>query len=86
MSFAIVLVMIVIFTRTFDDDGFSSKPNQQTILKYTDQMIVHKDVFTKDMYSAKEKMPWIDPILFEEARLKLRYGLFNKNELEKLFN
>ncbi len=66
-------------------DGFSGRPNENEIRKRINQMVQHQETFSQSMYKAREKMPWIDAIIYEEARAKLRQGQFNYNNLNDIF-
>ena len=44
-----------------------------------------RDSFSQNMYSAREKMPWMDAIVYEEVRAKLRENKFNPNDLKQIF-
>jgi thioredoxin-like negative regulator of GroEL len=66
-------------------DGFSGRPDENEIKKRINQMLQHQETFVQNMYKAREKMPWIDAIIYEEARAKLRQGQFNYNNLTDIF-
>ncbi len=85
-----IIIAVVIFIVLYhyfgsEIDGFSGRPNENEIRKRINQMIQHQETFTQDMYKAREKMPWMDAIIYEEARAKLRHGQFNYNNLTDIF-
>jgi hypothetical protein len=90
MEELIVIAIILIVWYLFKcwqsrEEGFSSKPNTVEAQRRASEMLQYKETFTQDMYKAREKMPWMDAIIYEEARARLRHGQFNHNKLTEIF-
>lgn len=86
LSIILVIIMFLLIKCNLTTEPFNSKPNNIEINKKISQMIIHRDSFEQDMYTAREKMPWMDAIIYEDARSRLRNNQFNYNGLKQIFN
>lgn len=83
--FLLILILVAAWFLFRKRDSFSNKPSTTEIDNMVHEIIAHRDSFSQNMYSAKEKMPWIDAIIYEEVRAKIRENKFNSNDLKQIF-
>lgn len=83
----IIFALLLIIFKPKCPEGLVSKPNPQEIQKYTSDVISNREVFHGgSFYTAREKMPWIDPIAYEEIRMMARGGTLTKDSIVRVFN
>ncbi len=82
MLLLIVCVIILYFlfvhtsflSRSIQKEGLTSKPTEAEKVQFTNEIIENKDYFTENgLKKLRNKLPWMDPILYEDVR-KLHYG------------
>jgi hypothetical protein len=83
----IILVLIWIVFKSKYSEGLVQKPSDLEIKKFTNDVINNKNVFYGgSFYTAREKMPWIDPIAYEELRMLAKQNNLNNMSIAKVFN
>lgn len=85
LTVVLIILLIILWNRRnrFACEGFESKPTEEQIGKFTNEMIEHRDAF-RSLKDAKNKMPWIDAITFEDARMLKLGNKFNKENLSQI--
>lgn len=70
MNYSIYVIIIIIIILLFEKDCFTSKPNKSDFSKVMYDVNKYSAYFSKtSKYSdAKNKMKWLDPILYEQIR------------------
>lgn len=83
----LVLVIILCLFKPTCYEGLISKPTDIDIKKFTSEVIGNKEVFHNgSFYNAREKMPWIDPIAYEEIRMLANQNNLDNNSIISVFN
>ncbi len=87
---AMVLALIILLFNINKtcSEGLIDRPSESDINNYKNDIQVNKDVFYGgSFYKAREKMPWIDPIAFEEIRMLAKKNkLNNDSSINAVFN
>jgi hypothetical protein len=88
IAFFIWLVMKLDLCDGWCVEAFSTKPNHAQVSKYTSEMLTNKQVFSpsSSMTDAKTAMPWIDPIIYEDARELYRKNKLSTDSISKIFH
>ena len=83
----LVVIIIIIAYNIKCKEGLVSRPLGATRQKYINDILNNKNMFDKrhTYYSAREKMPWLDAIIYEEVRHLARQNNLNKNSLNTVF-
>lgn len=76
----ILLIVLFYMKCSKNTDGFESKPDAIHAEQMATSMLVNKDKF-RTLRSAREYMPWIDAITYEDARRLIREGNFTKQNI-----
>lgn len=77
--FILVLVIILCRYRAITREGFTSKPTPNEALKYGGEILTNKNLLRVGFQESKNAMPWMDAIVYEEARqLELKNNLNNR--------
>ncbi len=66
-------------------ESFAAKPTAVEAEYMAETMSANKDKFQK-LSDAKEHMPWLDAITFEDSRRLLSDGSFTKQNILKILN
>jgi hypothetical protein len=77
--------LLVFFLRGRKVEKLTSMPTTEEKKRYAREIIENKSLFSHQKGSlekAKAKMPWMDPVLFENVR---KNGEFTTEALENLF-
>lgn len=84
----IIVILILLIFKPKCPEGLVSKPSNQEINKFTNEIIQNRELFggNSTFYIAREKMPWIDPIAYEDIRMLARQNILNKDSLTKVFH
>jgi hypothetical protein len=82
----ILVLLFLLMNCKNKKDGFDSKPSELQKQKFTDEIIKNRSDFVSDMYSAREKMPWLDAITYEDVRNLIRENNFNKESILNILN
>ena len=83
----IIFVLVLVIFKPKCSAGLVSKPNTQEIQMYTLDVMRNRNVFHGgSFYTAREKMPWIDPIAYEEIRMLARNNILTKDSIVRVFN
>lgn len=81
LSVACVLLLVLLWLKcSKNTDGFESKPNRAQADHMAEVMLSNQDKF-RTLESAKEFMPWIDAITYEDCRRLIREGNFTKQNI-----
>ena len=82
----LIIFMYLLFTMD-GDEGLTNKPTDAEKQGYIDDIINNKSFFSnkKTYYAAKEKLPWLDAIIYEDVRYLVRQNNLNKNSLNSVF-
>jgi hypothetical protein len=87
----IIIVMILIMCRHDTDryytnrQGFMSKPTPEQVKKYGGSLLANAKLLRVGFEESKNSMPWIDAVVYEEARqLELKNNL-NHSTIDMLF-
>ncbi len=85
---AVIVVLLLLIFKPTCSEGLTSKPTVSDVNKYTGEIIQNREVFggKGTFYSAREKMPWIDPIAYEEVRQLARSDNLNHSSIIRVFN
>mgnify|MGYP001593462398 FL=1 len=85
ISIIILLILYIITTKC--SEGLSNKPNQADIINYTSDIMQNREIFGSrgTFYNARNKMPWIDPILYEDARMLAMRNNLNNESVMRIF-
>ena len=82
----VILILIVIYIKCiYITESFNGKPSYVDINNRVDEIIKYRDSFN-NFYYARKKMPWIDAIIYEDVRNKIRYNQFDRDYLVQIFN
>lgn len=80
-----IYLVFCLITTLFNTEPFTSKPTIAEKNDRVDKILKNHELFTTDMYTTRTVMPWMDPLIYEEARkLKLNNNL-NEHTTKKLF-
>ncbi len=83
----IIVVLLVLLLKPKCSEGLVSKPTQKDIQKYSKDILVNREVFDNGtFYQAREKIPWLDPIIYEEARLLSTKNNLNNISVKTIFH
>ncbi len=81
-----ILLIVCYKYRMHNRSLFTNKPTKIEADLYTQQIIRNKNVFDTNLYEAKEKMPWIDAITYEDIRKLIRENNFNNKTILSALN
>lgn len=79
-----LIVLGIMLLRCQKRDGF--KPNKQEQEKRANELILHSSSIKDGLTNAKQAMPWIDPITYEDARKLLRQDNYNKTSIMQILD
>lgn len=66
-------------------ENFQSKPNATEIQKYKSDIMSNKELFqNQTLRDVQKKLPWIDPITFEDVRHLANNNNFHHNTVEEI--
>ena len=83
----IILALIWLIRKWYKLDGFSTKPTAEQVTQYTSEMLTNKHVFSGgSIDDAKNVMPWIDPVSYEDARSLHRKNKLNAETIRGIFH
>lgn len=80
-----VLICIVLMYCYSKREGLSSRPNDKEKEKYAEELYANQKVFRGGFTEVRRRMPWLDPVTYEDARSLLRNGSFTKQNLMAIF-
>lgn len=82
----VIVILLVILNNKCCISGFSSRPTDGDIEKFSTDLLKNQHIVNSGkMTEAREKMPWIDPVIFEEARNLNNNNKFDKQTIKSLF-
>jgi predicted type IV restriction endonuclease len=88
-SILIVLLFIIasMMCKT-SEEGLISKPSDRDINIYIVEVIKNKNLFGPHgtFYAARELMPWLDALTYEDMRKLLRENRFTADEIQHAFH
>lgn len=86
LAFLLLLVMIIICkTEKTKREGFVAKPTKEQAVKFGGELMNNRSLLRVGFQETKNKMPWIDAVVYEDARaLELKNNL-NERTVQKLF-
>jgi hypothetical protein len=84
----ILVVFVIALVSTNYKEGLVSKPNDAEKVQYFNDIVNNKHIFGGQgtFYEAKEKMPWMDAIIYEDVRQLARQNNLNKNSVNSVFH
>ncbi len=83
----IIIVLLVLLLKPKCSEGLVTKPTGEDIHKYSKDILINREVFKNGtFYRAREKMPWIDPIVYEEVRLLATKNNLNDVSVQTIFH
>ena len=86
MILLLLILLLAVLLMPKRDCMTGGKPSNGQVIKYTNDMLKNQHVFIGGtLYEAKEKMPWIDPIIYEDARNLARQNKLNRESLSGIF-
>jgi len=89
METLLIICIIILLWKLYEcmktKEFFKGKPDHLEIDNRVNQILQNRDAFNDNLYTAREKMPWLDAIVYEDVRHKLRNGSFNHHELKKVY-
>ncbi len=89
MHFICVIGILVLVFLIYPDctEGLIAKPSDAERIEYIDAILNNRTLFTGryTYYSAKEKIPWLDALIYEEIRQLVRQNNLNKKSLLSVF-
>lgn len=77
----LIMLCIMLF-KCQTRDGF--KPNREEQERRADELIKHSTSIKDGLINARQVMPWIDPITYEDARKLLRQNNYNKSTIMQI--
>jgi hypothetical protein len=81
----LTILIIIIIYRNRATEGLVNKPTNDDVEKYTNDIISNRPIFGGSFYAAREKLPWIDPILYEDARILSKQNNFTREAITQIF-
>ncbi len=84
-----IIVLFIILLWDFNcKEALTTKPNDAEKQKYINEILNNKKIFGNrhTYYSAKEKIPWMDAIIYEDVRQLARQNNLNKNSVNNVFH
>ena len=84
-----IIVLFIILLWDFNcKEALTTKPNDAEKQKYINEILNNKKIFNNrhTYYSAKEKIPWMDAIIYEDVRQLVRQNNLNKNSVNNVFH
>lgn len=86
IAFLILLFILWKCSSGSDSEGFVSKPTDADIKKFSDSVLQNNQIFHGGtFYEAREKMPWIDAVTFEDLRILHKNNNLNGTSLREVF-
>lgn len=83
--FILVLIIVICRYRAVTQhysgarEGFVAKPTPKEAIKYGGEILQNKNLLRVGFQESKNAMPWMDAVVYEEARqLELKNNLNNK--------
>lgn len=64
-------------------EGFKQKPNEKKAQEYIDDVFNNKELFQRNYRRIKEKLYWIDPVLYWDIKEMINKNVFNKKNIRK---
>ena len=85
---AIILVCLVLIIAYPRKERLVNRPSEQDKIRYADTIVKHKELFARSAgYDhARQRMEWLDPITYEDARTLSRNNKLNQSEVVKLLS
>lgn len=77
-----LVVLGIMLIKCQNRDGF--KPDRQEQGKRANELMMHSSSIKDGLVNAKQAMPWIDPVTYEDARKLLRQNNYNKPSLMQI--
>lgn len=81
-----VVVCIILFYCYSRHEYFSNKPTEREKQLRSKDLYDHKATFQKGYGSVKRKLPWLDPVTYEDARYLLVNNNFNTENIVRIFD
>lgn len=81
-----VIVCIILLYCYKKHEYFASKPTNHEKLLRSKDLYKHKATFQGGYGSIKRKLPWIDPITYEDARYLLVNNKFDTKNIVRIFD
>ena len=82
----VIIIIGILVLLNVQTEGLTSKPSNFEKQKYTNEILANKNIFAKStFYNAKEKMPWLDALIYEDVRQLVRQNNLNKNSINRVF-
>lgn len=68
LTIVLIIILIVLILFKNNKECLVSKPKAHMIPKMTLEIIQNEGMFTGGIESVKKKLPWMDPVLYEDVR------------------
>ncbi len=81
-----VIVLILLWLMCRNNEGLVNRPNQREKKKYINEMMINKNKFGGTLNSARKTMPWVDVVVYEDARGLLENNKFTEENLSKILS
>lgn len=87
----LLIVIAVVCTLYFlwkclNCEGLSSAPSAAQREIMTNQMLNNKKLFNTSLDSTKQILPWIDAVVYEDARSLISLDKFNKKNINNILS
>ncbi len=84
--FVLLLMVLICHHKKAERSGFVSKPTEAEIAKYGGEIIKNQHLLQVGFSEAKNAMPWMDAVVYEEARDLARKNKLNSSSVGLLFH
>jgi hypothetical protein len=81
----LVIVIVVYFLCKCRTEGLTNKPSKEQKQYMLNQMLNHKELFSTSLENTKNKLPWVDAVVYEDVRSLIYKNRFDKNNLGNIF-
>ncbi len=81
-----IIVLILLWIMCSKNEGLTSRPSHIEKKQYVNEMMINKNKFNGTLNSARKTMPWIDAVVYEDARMLLNDNKFTSVNLFKILS
>jgi hypothetical protein len=68
ITFILIILLIILLLFKNKREPLANKPKPDMIPKMTQQIIENEGMFVGNLNKVKEKLPWMDAVLYEDVR------------------
>ena len=68
LTIVLIIILIVLILFKNNREYLVSKPKDHMIPKMAQEIMQNEGMFTGGIESVRKKLPWVDPVLYEDVR------------------